>query len=332
MHNAGEGIAGVLVDGETVLLVLVFILLGQAALGDHEADGFLGAVHVGLEEFAVVAPAVDSGGEGQPLLEAGLGRFALDDAGGAVALGDGDGFLLENSDGGAEIKGADRGGNAGGASAADDDVNGDFSGKAGDGLKLNDGGVHVIGSDVLENKSGAGLDHGLDAAGVDSLAFGLRDAVLQRGLYGGTGDRGAADAVDLGALGGHDLLNQRVLGQLPDGRGLAGKVEVNVHDGIRVKGGGDDDGAHTVSRGGIGAGGIDPLFLGGGCRPEADPGHGNCSGSRERAFQKVSSADFGHTISPFLIYCYGGFPFFIIIKNAGFCQVLFRLGSGFFQE
>ena len=292
--DAGVDGGGVLILGDAVL-VFPLGLFGDAALLADELQSLFGALDIGLEQLAVVAPAVDGGGEGQPFLEAALGGAGLDDGGGAVALGHGNRFLLQHSDRRAELGCAHRGDDTGSAGAGDDHIDIDFLGKAGDGVKLNCGGIHIVGGDVLEDECAVRRDLRLDGAGVDSFALGLCNAVFEGRLYGGAGDGGAGDAVDLGTLGGHNLADELILGGLSDAGGLAGHIQQNLGDAVFVKGRCHGDGAHTVGGGGVGAGGVDSGSVGGVLHgAETDAGHGEGSSTREGTLKEISSAQFRH--------------------------------------
>ena len=307
---AGEDHGGVLVLAHTGLLVLPFGLLGDAAALADKADGLLGALNVGLEQLAVGTPGVHGGGKVDPLFQAALGRARLHDSGGAVALGDGDGLLLKDGDLRAELSRMDSGGHAGGTGAANDDIHIDLFGEIGDRLKDDSGGVDVLGRNVGQDIRGAvGLDLRLDRAGNHSLALGLRDAVGQSQLHGAGGERGAGDAVDLGALGGEDLGGQLLGSSLADGRGLLGNIKHDVDDAVFIKGGGDGHVAHADGRGRVGAGGIDSLGGGAGAQgAEAHTGHGQRGRGGEGALQEFSSADLRHLNTLLLVivseFCY----------------------------
>jgi len=105
----------------------------------------------------------------------------------------------------------------------------------------------------------------------------------------------SGDAVDLSAVGSHDLADKLILGGLADGGGLAGDIQEDLGDAVCVKGCRHGDGAHAGGSGGIGARGIEAVSGGLGVhRAETDTGHGERGSASEGAFQEISSAEVGH--------------------------------------
>ena len=295
MHDTGHDGGGILILGNAGLVVLPLGLFGDAALFADKLQGFFRTVDIGLKQLAVGTPAVDRSGKGEPLLQTGLGGAALDDGGGAVALGDSDGLLLQNGDLCAHLGGLDGGDDTGGAGTADHDVHIALFGKVGNGLKDHRGGVDVFSGNVGENIGTVRFNRGLDEAGVDGFSLGLGNAVLQGDADGFAGQGGAGHAVDLGALGSHNLREQVVMSGLTDGRGLFGEIQDHIHDGVFIEGGGDGDGAHAGGSGRVGARRVQAVSGGLGVHcAETDTGHGERGSACERAFQEISSAEVGH--------------------------------------
>ena len=295
MHDTSEEGGSILILGDAGLVVFPLGLLGNAALFADELQSLFRTVDIGFEQLAIGTPAVDSSGEGEPLFQATLGGTALDDGGGAVTLGDSDGLLLQDGDFRTHLGCFDSGDDTGGTGTADHDVHIALFGKVGDRLENDCGSIDVFCSDVSENISTVRLDSGLDRAGADSFALGLGNAVLQGDADRFTGQGSAGYAIDVGALGSHNLSEQVIMGNLADGRGLFGKVQNHVNDGILIEGSGDGDGAHAGGSGGVGARRIEPGSGGLGIHcAETDTGHGERSGACEGTFQEISSAEVGH--------------------------------------
>ena len=261
--DAGEHGVGGLVDLHAGLLVLVAQLAFQAALLAEEPQGIFGILNVSVDQPGIASPSIGGDAHILPAGDAAGGGAALDNGGSAVALGVGDGLLLQHHDLLALVQRLHGSHDTGSTGTADHDVAVDLLGEVLDLPHHHGGGVHILGDEVGGDKGALGGQNLLDVAVNDgSAALGLGDALLQAGLGSIGGDGGGGNAVDVGALGTQQLLDDGVLGGLTDGGGLLGQIQVDGDDAVGIKDRGHLHGAHALGGGGVGAGGVDSLRRG----------------------------------------------------------------------
>ena len=289
--DAGEHGVGGLVDLHAGLLVLVAQLAFQAALLAEEPQGIFGILNVSVDQPGIASPSIGGDAHILPAGDAAGGGAALDNGGSAVALGVGDGLLLQHHDLLALVQRLHGSHDTGSTGTADHDVAVDLLGEVLDLPHHHGGGVHILGDEVGGDKGALGGQNLLDVAVNDgSAALGLGDALLQAGLGSIGGDGGGGNAVDVGALGTQQLLDDGVLGGLTDGGGLLGQIQVDGDDAVGIKDRGHLHGAHALGGGGVGAGGVDALS-GGFAHTAQNTGGGQTEGTGSGALQKISAGE-----------------------------------------
>ena len=246
-------------DGCLELSDIVAVGLIQTGTVHAPHDRLFGIVDVRLKKLLVSTPVAQLIGEVLPLFKAHRGALALDDRAAGAALRNGDGLLLENGDLCAQLGSNARSRNACSTRTDDDDVVVLFL--------VRDDLAQLTGRVLNLLEGQAGGNNGVsraDRSGIHRLALRLRNTGgggLHRCVGG---DSRTGNCINLGGLCRKNQGGKSLALVAADGRRFLAGIHRHSSDGVRIKGHLDPDLSDAARHGGVGAGGIDSLFLGDG--------------------------------------------------------------------